>query len=56
MNMKYNPKIVKPVIGFKEVTDNTLKRYWPKGVTRVVLEYINPPLKGGQEVIFIVSR
>jgi hypothetical protein len=56
MNMRYNQKIVKPVIEFKEVTDNALKRYWPKGVTRVVLEFINPSLIGGQELIFTVSK
>ena len=56
MNVKYNPKVIKPVIEFKEITDNSLKRYWPKGVTRVVLEFIKPSLKGGQEVIFTVAK
>ena len=54
--MKYNAKVVKPVIEFKEITDNTLKRYWPKGITRVVLEFVNPALKGGQDVTFTVSK
>ncbi len=52
LNMTYNSKVVKPVIEFKEVTDRSLKRYWPNGVTRVKLEFINPGLKGGQTVIF----
>lgn len=56
LNMKYNPKVVKPIIEFKEITDNSLKRYWPKGVTRVVLEFINPSLKGGQEISFTVTK
>jgi hypothetical protein len=50
--MKYNPKIVKPVIEFIEINDRALKRYWPEGVTRVRLEFINPGLKGGQTVSF----
>ena len=52
LNMTYDSKIVKPKIEFIEVTDATLKRYWPKGVTRVVLQFINPSLKGGQSVTF----
>ena len=56
LNMKYNPKTVKPVIEFKEITDSTLKHYWPKGITRVLLEFINPSLKGGQEVTFTVAK
>ena len=52
MNMSYNPKVVTPKIEFIEVTDRSLKRYWPNGVTRVKLEFINPGLKGGQVVIF----
>jgi hypothetical protein len=56
MNMKYNQKIVKPVIEYREVKDNALKRYWPKGVTRVILEFLNPPIKGGQEVTFTVAK
>ena len=56
LNMKYNPKVVKPVIEFKEITDNLLKRYWPNGVTRVILEFINPSLQGGQEVTFTIAK
>jgi len=52
LNMTYNPKTVKPVIEFKEITDRTLKRYWPDGVTRVKLEFIKPGIKGGQTVTF----
>ncbi|MGQ9621709.1 MAG: heparinase II/III domain-containing protein, partial [Bacteroidales bacterium] len=33
LNMTYNPDVVKPVIEFREVTDRTLKRYWPDGIT-----------------------
>jgi hypothetical protein len=56
LNMKYNPKVVKPVIEYREITDNSLKRYWPKGVTRVVLQFIKPSLKNGQEVVFTVAK
>ncbi len=53
LNMSYNTKVVKPVIEFKEVTDPSLKRFWPNGITRVKLEFIKPGLKGGQTVTFI---
>jgi hypothetical protein len=49
--LSYNPKIVTPKIEYIEVTDRSLKRYWPKGLTRVKLEFINPGLKGEQTVI-----
>jgi hypothetical protein len=52
LNMSYNERVVKPVIEFREVTDRTLKRYWPKGVTRVRMEFIKPGLQGENEVVF----
>ena len=52
LNMSYNPKIVIPEIEFLEVTDASLKRYWPDGVTRVILKFVNPRLKGGHFVTF----
>lgn len=52
LNMSYNPKMVTPEIEFIEVTDRTLKRYWPEGVTRVRLKFIKPGLKGKQSVVF----
>jgi len=52
MHMSYNLKVVDPKIEFIEVTDRSLKRYWPNGVTRVILEFMNPGLKGGQTVTF----
>ena len=52
LNMTYNARVVKAVIELKEVTDRSLRRYWPDGITRVKLEFINPSLKGGQEVTF----
>lgn len=52
LTMSYNPKVVTPKIEFIEVTDRSLRRYWPEGVTRVVLEFKKPGLKGGQEVVF----
>jgi hypothetical protein len=56
MNMAYNAKIVSPKIEFIKVTDPSLRKYWPNGVTRVVLAYKNPGLKGGQEVTFTVAK
>ena len=52
LNMTYNSKIVSPKIELIPVTDSSLKRYWPKGVTRVVLAYKKPELMGNQEVTF----
>ncbi len=52
LNMSYNPKIVTPKIEFIDITDRMLKRYWPEGVTRVRLEFINHETKGGQTVTF----
>jgi len=52
LNMNYNPKVVTAKIELIEVTDRSLRRYWPNGVTRVKLEFINPGVKGGQEVTF----
>ena len=52
MDMTYNPKIVTPEIEFIEVTDRSLKRYWPEGVTRIKLRFTRPGLKGTQSVTF----
>jgi len=52
MNMSYNPKVVKPTIEYIKITDSTLQKYWPNGVTRIILEFIKPGLKGSQEVTF----
>lgn len=52
LNMSFNPKVVTPEIEFIEVTDRSLKRYWPDGVTRIKLKFNTPGLKGGQEVVF----
>ncbi len=52
LNMTYNSRVVTPRIEFIEVTDRSLKRYWPNGVTRVKLEFIKSGIKGGQSVTF----
>ena len=52
LNMSYNPKYVTPEIEKIEVTDRSLRRYWPNGVTRVKLKFSGNSLKGGQSVIF----
>jgi hypothetical protein len=52
LEMSYNAKVVNPKIEFITVTDKTLNRYWPDGVTRIRLEFIKPGLKGTQTVIF----
>ena len=56
LHMTYNSKIVKPKIEFIEIKDKSLVKYWPNGVTRVVLEFIKPVMKGGQEVVFCNSK
>lgn len=56
MHMSYNQKLVNPKIEFIEVTDRSLKRYWPDGVTRIIMEFIDPGLKGGQTVTFTPVR
>jgi hypothetical protein len=50
--MSYNQNTVKAKIEFIEVTDRSLKRYWPNGVTRVLLEFRKPALNNSQEVVF----
>lgn len=52
LKMVYNPEVVTPEIQYIEITDATLKHYWPKGVTRVILKYIKGGTKGGQNLIF----
>jgi hypothetical protein len=52
LNMSYNPKVFVPEIEFIEVTDRSLKRYWPDGISRIKLEFIRPGLKGSQSVTF----
>ena len=55
LTMSYNSRIVKPEIEFIEVTDRSLKRYWPEGVTRIKLNFINPGMKGGQTLTFTIA-
>lgn len=52
LNMTYNQKVLTPEIEYIEITDRTLKRYWPNGVTRVKLKVINPALKGSMSLVF----
>ena len=56
MNMSYNPEVVSAKIEYIDITDKMLRSYWPKGVTRVVLKFNNPGLKGAQQVVFTPVR
>ncbi len=56
LNLSYNSKVVQPKIEFIEVKDKSLIRYWPKGVTRVVFEFINPGVKGSQSLTITASK
>jgi len=55
LNMSYNAGLVAPEIEFIEVTDRSLRRYWPDGVTRVKLKFIKPGIKGAQAVTFTAA-
>ncbi len=56
MNMTYHAGVVTPEIEFIEITDRSLKRYWPNGVTRVKLVFSKPSLKGSQSVTFTAVK
>jgi hypothetical protein len=56
LNMSYNPKVVSPKIEFIEVKDRSLKRYWPDGITRIALGFINPGHKGNHTITFKESQ
>jgi hypothetical protein len=55
LDMRYDAKVVKPKVEFIEVTDVKLKQYWPNGVSRVVLEFIQPALKQKHEAVFTLK-
>ncbi len=52
LNMTYNQRVLTPEIEYIEITDRTLKRYWPNGVTRVRMKVNNPGLKGSISMVF----
>ena len=56
LEMRYDPKRLMATSEFIEVTDNSLRRYWPSGVTRIVLEFLDPSLKGRQDIIFTTAK
>ena len=56
LNMRYSDKVVKPRIEYIEVTDKKLKTYWPNGVTRVIMEFINPKPKGYNQMIILAEQ
>jgi hypothetical protein len=56
LDMKYDPETVKASTEYIQVTDSSLRAYWPSGVTRIVLDFLHPSLKGGHDVIFTVNR
>jgi quercetin dioxygenase-like cupin family protein len=52
IEMSYDPRKADPIIEYIEVKDRTLKRYWPKGVTRIRMQFLNPGLNGDQSFTF----
>ena len=51
ISLSYDSRKVKPVIEYIEIKDRSLMRYWPDGVTRIRLEFINPGLKGLHSIV-----
>jgi len=51
LGMLYNSKNISPSIEFNEVTDSTLKRYWPGGITRIVFTFTHPATIGTNQVV-----
>jgi hypothetical protein len=56
INMTYNPKTVTPKIEFIEIKDRSLRRYWPDGVTRIRMEFINAGLKGSNTLVLTPEK
>ena len=56
LEMIYNPKKLSPEIEFNEVHDPMLKRYWPKGITRIVFTFENPGIKGNNQIEIIKPK
>lgn len=55
LEMKYDPKNVSVELEFVEVTDSTLKRYWPKGITRIVFT-LQPGLTGKNQIVLTKGK
>ncbi len=51
LQMKYNPAALKSQVEFIKITDNSLRRYWPDGVSRIVFTLNNPKIKGKNKVV-----
>jgi hypothetical protein len=45
-----------PGIEFTEISDRSLKRYWPLGITRIMLKFINQGLRGIYIVTFFPNQ
>jgi hypothetical protein len=54
--MRYNPKETSPEIEFNEVHDPVLKRYWPKGITRIVFTINDPGIKGKNKIEIVKAK
>ncbi|WP_163324112.1 heparinase II/III domain-containing protein [Draconibacterium mangrovi] len=50
LQMKYDTKLFTPKVEVIPVTDKGLKRYWDV-ITRIILEYKNPQIKGKDQVV-----
>jgi hypothetical protein len=48
--LKYDDRQLEPTIEFIEVNDESLRRYWPDGVTRIVFKHKKPSLKGNSSI------
>ncbi len=52
LQMNFDDRKFTPEIDFNEVTDSKLKRYWPDGITRIILKWNNPKTSGKSEIVF----
>jgi hypothetical protein len=52
VQMKFDDRKVTPEIELNEVTDAGLRRYWPDGITRIILKWNNPKTSGKSEIVF----
>jgi len=56
LNLTYNPQLADAESEFIEVTDKGLKRFWPGGVTRIILRLKNSGLTGKFSVMVTKSE
>jgi len=56
LDMTYDSNILKPEIEPITITDNSLKRYWPDGLTRIRMLIMNPEIAGSYSFTFTKAK